>query len=133
MNSHANEGLIVSVLIYFMAMFAGLALFVGPVLWANGPTIEKNIAPGNVSELLASRYRDSNFPVAKLKHEKSLNPAHLVELNARVKEPQNSRQPRHAGRARLGQKVRPAKIANSFAAPVQRQYHGSSSALSAQY
>jgi len=85
MNSHADDGLLVSILSYLMAVLTGLALFIGPVLWANGPTIKENIAPGKVRELSASRYSESKFPVAKLKHKELVNPTHLVELNARVK------------------------------------------------
>jgi hypothetical protein len=136
MNSNTDEGLFVSVLIYFMALLAGLVLFVGPVLWANGPTIEENVAPGNVRELWASR--DSKYPIAKLKRDKLLPartvPARTVEMNARVKKAQNVRPSRHTpDRARRAQKVRRAQIAKSSATRVQRQYHTSSSALSAQY
>jgi hypothetical protein len=137
MNSHADEGLFVSVLIYFMALLFGLALFVGPVLWANGPTVEKNIAPDNARELLASRYNrysDSQYPIAKLKRQELLNSGPTVEMNARVKEAQNVRPSRHApDRARHTQKIRQAQIPHSRATPPQRQYHISSSALSAQY
>jgi hypothetical protein len=134
MNSHADEGLFVSVLIYFMALLFGLALFVGPVLWANGPTIEENIAPGNVRELLASRYSDRQYPIAKLEDEDLVNPAPTVEMHARVKEAQNVRPSRHApDRGRLAQKVRHAQFSQSHVTPPQRQYHNSSSALSAQY
>lgn len=134
MSAHADEGLLGSVLIYLTALLAGLALFVGPVLWANGPTVAENIAPSNGRALSASHHSDSNFPVAKLKHNESVSPAHLVELNARLRKTQNSRQPRHAvGRARHPQEVRHAQFSQSRATPPQRRYHRSSGALSAQY
>jgi hypothetical protein len=84
MSSHVDEGLLFSVVIYCMAMLAGLALFVMPALWANGPTVIENIDPGNVRELSVSRRGDGRFPVARLERQRLVDPVHLVELTARV-------------------------------------------------
>ena len=128
MTSDAEEGLLVSVLIYLVAAFATLALFVIPVLWANGPTIRENVGPDYAHELLASRRRDNAFPVAKLDHQELINPAHNLELHARAKKAQKSRpqidrarptrQTLHQlapDRAPLAQKVRHPQIAESYA------------------
>ncbi len=134
MSTHADEGLLGSVLIYMMALLGGLALFVGPALWLNAPTVEQNVAHGDVRALSAVHYGDSNYPVARLKPAESVSPAPLVELNARLKTTQGSRQTRHTvRRARQAQEVRQAQNSPSRATPPQRQYHRSSGALSAQY
>jgi hypothetical protein len=128
-SSHAEEGLLGSVLIYFAAMFALLALFVVPVLWANGPTIKENVGPDYARDLLASRGDDNRFPVAKLEHQELVNPARYVELTAKAKRAQTSRPltdrahqtPQalqwHAAQRAQAKKVRQAQIANSYIAP----------------
>jgi hypothetical protein len=134
MTSDAEEGLLVSVLIYLVAAFAALALVVVPVLWANGPTIRENVGPNYAGKLLALRRSDNKFPVAKLEHQELINPARNVELLARAKKAQNSRpqmdrarqtrQTLHGlapQRAQLAQKVRHPQIAESYATPPRVQ------------
>lgn len=130
MTSDAEEGLLVSVLIYLVTAFAVLALFVAPVLWAYGPTIRENVGPDYARELLALRRGDNRFPVANLEHQEFINPAPNVELLARAKKaqtyhPQTDRAyqtghalHRHVSQpAQLAQKVRHPQITESYATP----------------
>jgi hypothetical protein len=128
-SSQAEEGLLVSALIYFAVILAILALFVAPVLWANAPTIKENVGTDYAHELLASRRNDNRFPVAKLEHQELVNPAGYVELIARTKKAQNSRPPtdrayqtrqalqRHAAQRAQARRVRQTQIANSYVTP----------------
>jgi hypothetical protein len=142
MSSRADEGLLFSVLIYWVAMLAGLALFVMPALWANGPTIIENIDPGNIRALSAARHGDGRFPVARLERQRLVEPVHLVELNARVTTKHSRRRSARAHRARaryaaerarLARKARRARIARSYTTAPRHRSHGYSVPLSAQY
>ncbi len=142
MNSHADEGLLLSVLVYVAAVLGVLALVVMPVVWANGPTVIENTGADHARELLAARRGNGTYPVAKLAPAELL-PAGVVELAARADKAQRTRrraisarqdhlaqQRRAAERARLAQRAR-AQAGRSYATLPQRKR--SSGALAAQY
>jgi hypothetical protein len=144
MSSHTDEGLLYSLLVYVTAVVGVLALFVVPVVWANGPTVMENAGADYARELLAARRGDGTYPVAKLDHAQVL-PAGVVELAARSDQAERAsraaharqqrqrllaQQRRAAQRARLAQRAR-AQAVRSFARLPQRGR--SSGALSAQY
>jgi hypothetical protein len=146
MRSHTDEGLLFSLLVYVAAVAGVLALFVVPVVWANGPTVMENAGADHARELLAARRGDGTYPVAKLDHAQLL-PAHVVELAARANKAERASRAAHARRQRqqhLAQKRRAAHRArlaeraqhaqstrHSYARLPQRQH--SSGAHPAQY
>jgi hypothetical protein len=81
---NSDEGMGLSVVVYAIVMVGGLALFVLPVMWANGARVYEN--PG-VTALRtpggpAYANRQAQFPLANLKEEPIVSPAMLAELNA---------------------------------------------------
>jgi hypothetical protein len=90
MNNADSEGLGLSIAVYALAMVCGLALFVLPVYWANSPAVYKN--PGVTASTLPGgpsyANRPGEFPLAMLHRQQIVDPAMLVELNAKAqKEP----------------------------------------------
>jgi len=91
-NSHHDEGLFVSALIYVTAVVGVLALFVVPVYLLNGPTVLENAgAQGVHLQMSAARRNNGAFPVARLEDSEIVDPARVAELNAKVKSAQTQR------------------------------------------
>jgi len=99
MNTADNEGLGLSIAVYALAMLCGLALFVLPVYWMNSPAVYKN--PGVKTSALPGgpsyASHPGEFPLAMLHRQQIVDPAMLVELNAKTqKESPPPRPPRRA-------------------------------------
>ena len=81
--NNSDEGMGLSVVVYAIAMVCGLALFVMPVIWANGARVYDN--PGvSAARLPGGPVRmtgRSEFPLANLHSEQIVSPAMLAELN----------------------------------------------------
>jgi hypothetical protein len=98
MNNVDSEGLGLSIAVYAVAMLCGLALFVLPVYWLNSPAVYEN--PGVRTSALPGgpsyASHPAEFPLAMLHRQQIVDPAMLVELDAKAqKEPP----PRRAHRA----------------------------------
>ena len=84
--NNSDQGLGLSVAIYAVALVCGLALFVMPVVWANGPRVYDNPGVGASRMPGGPAYAHrSGFPLAKLQEQQIVSPAMLAELNAKVK------------------------------------------------
>ena len=84
---HSDEGMGLSVVVFAIAMVCGLALFVLPVVWANGARVYENPGVAAMRSLGGPAYanRAAQFPLANLKEEQIVSPAMLAELNAKTK------------------------------------------------
>jgi hypothetical protein len=88
MSSHANEGLLLSLLIYASAVLGVLTLVMLPVYYATRPTVIRNVSAERVHEILATRRPDGSFPVARLREPDFVGATAVAELNARSKKDQ---------------------------------------------
>jgi len=102
---NADEGLGLSLLVYFGVMVAVLAIVAVPIYWLNGPTIypnpqlaAANAAPGG--PLYEHRER-REFPLAVLKSQPIVDAAMLAQVNAKAAKPARtaSRPARHYAQA----------------------------------
>ena len=84
--NNSDEGMGLSVAVYAIVMVCGLALFVMPVIWANGARVYDN--PGvSAARLPGGPVRmtgRSEFPLATLHSQQIVSPAMLAELNAKT-------------------------------------------------
>ena len=130
MNSHANEGLLGSLLIYAVAVLGVLVLFAVPVYRAVGPTVVQNVSPQRVHEMLAAR-RSGAFPVARLVEPDIVDFVHVAELTAGARETGNARHHRAdvAWRAAAHRRTREtarAGLRRSYAEAAPQRTPGSS-------
>src|SRR5690348_10599516 len=84
---HSDEGMGLSVVVYAIVMVCGLALFVLPVIWANGARVYDNPGVAATRSPGGPAYAShaAQFPLANLKEEQIVSPAMLAELNANAK------------------------------------------------
>jgi hypothetical protein len=91
--NNSDEGMGLSVVVYAIALVCGLALFVMPVIWANGARVYDN--PGVAAARLPGgpvrMTQRSDFPLATLHSEQIVSPAMLAELNAGSKKEKPAR------------------------------------------
>ena len=88
MSPYEDKDLGLSLLIYMVAILCTLAVFVVPVVLANGPTVLPNprgkAARSMLAAHLAAHLNESSFPVAHLKEKDIVSPALLAALNAKA-------------------------------------------------
>jgi hypothetical protein len=108
MDSHPNEGLLGSLLIYVSAIFGVLALLGVPIYYAAQPTVVENVGAQRVHTMLSARGSDDAFPVARLAAPEIFSPAVVTELHARAKEEDAKREMQAAAeerRARVAERA----------------------------
>ena len=79
--NHNDQGMGLSLAVYALAIFGGLALFVFPVLWASSATVHEN--PGVQAASLPGGPHRAQFPLAMLKRQQIVDQTALNELNAK--------------------------------------------------
>jgi hypothetical protein len=144
MSAYEDRDLGLSVLIYVAALACGIAIFVVPVLLANGPTVIRNPGAQNaVAQMVAARRSGDRYPVARLKQDEVVDPSTVAALSAKVKRAErerrraaaahrSARRLQHARRRAAPLRARRAQIGRSLAdarpvgphtpGPFQRQY-----------
>jgi hypothetical protein len=98
---HSDEGMGLSVAVYAIAMMCGLALFVLPVMWANGARVYDNpgVAAAHLPGGPIRADNRSEYPLASLHTQQIVSPAMLAELNTKARKEKPA--VRHASRPAL--------------------------------
>ena len=92
MTAYDDKALGGAVLIYIAAILCGIAVFVVPVLIANGPTVIANpTAQDALAHMAALRKSDGPYPVARLRRADIVDPATIAALNAKIAKAEHAR------------------------------------------
>jgi hypothetical protein len=88
---NADEGLGLSLLVYFGVMVAALAIFTVPIFWLNAPTVYPNAQLAAASAVpggpLYEHRERREFPLAVLQMQPIVDAALLAQVNAKAEKP----------------------------------------------
>jgi hypothetical protein len=125
MTAYDDKDLGLAVLIYIAALLCGIAVFIVPVLIANGPTVIANpTAQHAIAHMAALRKSDGPYPVARLHRDDIVDPAKIAALNAKIAKAEHARHSAAAyqRRVRRTQDAREVALRRAQRAQMRRSY-----------